>query len=332
MKILKKIIIWLLVLIAILVLVAYLLPGTYKVERSTLIKGDREMVFSMVCDYENWELWTPWGSEMDSTLIIENIGNCEVGAVHKWDGKEMGKGEMKIIELIPGEMIIWEMGFEGCSQKMITGITFEPEGDDWLVTWSAEGELGYNPLYRYYGLMIDSDLGMEYKNGLQNLKELCEKLPDYPGIEVTTFTSGPGLSVKDSVLATTGIGVFLEKYFPALFTYAMKNGGTPAGPPYAIYYNWNPEGMILMEAGIPLAEPIEGKNEIMAIETPGGKVVKAIHYGPYDESFIVHEALNQYIMVLKMEYNGAPWEVYVTNPCEEPDSSKWETIVCYPIK
>jgi effector-binding domain-containing protein len=332
MKTLKKIIIWLLVLIGILILVAYLLPGKYNVERSTLIKGDRGMVFSMVCDFNNWKLWSPWSADKDSTVVIENIGCCEVGAVQKWDGEEMGKGEISITELIPGEKITWEMGFEGYSQMMLIGMTFEAEGDEWLVTWSAEGELGYNPLYRYYGLMIDSDLGMEYENGLKNLKMLCEKLPEYPGIEVTTFPSGPGLSVKDSVKATTGIGVFLEKNYPILFAYAMKNGGTPAGHPYAIYYNWDPEGMILMEAGIPLAGPLEGKNDIMAVQTPGGKVVKASHYGAYDKSYIVHEALNKYIMVLKMEYAGAPWEVYVTNPIDEPDTSKWETIVCYPIK
>jgi len=184
MKIIKRIIIWLLVILALLVVVAYLLPGSYYVERSTLIKGEKNMIFSMACDFENWDYWTPWSYDEDTTVIVENIGNCEVGAVHRWDGEKMGKGEMKITELIPGEKIMWDMGFEGFSHKMIIGMTFEPEGDDWLVSWTAAGDLGYNPIYRYYGLMIDSDLGADYELGLIKLKEHCEKLPDYPVISI----------------------------------------------------------------------------------------------------------------------------------------------------
>jgi len=89
MKILKKIIIWLIVLIALLVVVAYLLPKTYHVERSALIKAEKQIVFDMVCDFEKWDLWTPWTADSDSTAIIEYIGNCEVGALQRWDGEEI---------------------------------------------------------------------------------------------------------------------------------------------------------------------------------------------------------------------------------------------------
>jgi effector-binding domain-containing protein len=331
MRILKKIIIWLVIIIAILILVAYILPGQYKVQRSALIEGDRDMIFSMACDFNNWDLWSPWSSAMDSTAVFENIGKCEVGAVHKWKGEKMGEGEMKITEIIPGEKIIWELWIKGFSRKTTVGMFFEPEGDDWVVTWSAEGHLGYNPLYRYYGLMIDSDMGAEYERGLNNLKELCSKLPDYPGIEVTEVSSMPAVSVKDSIQATD-IGIFLETWFPKLYLYAVRKGGTPAGHPYAIYYNWDPEGMILIEAGVPLQEAVEGEKEIMQVMSPGGKVVRASHTGPYEESGAAHEAINRYIMVLKMEFAGAPWEVYITDPSEEPDPQKWETIIYYPVR
>jgi len=331
MKILKRIIIWLLVLIALLIGVAYLLPSSYHVERTTLMKADKTILFDMVCDFNNWELWTPWSASMDSTVVIENIGKCEIGAVHKWDGKEMGKGEMKVTKIVPLKMMEWELGFEGVSQKMIINMTIEKEGGERLVTWTADGELGYNPLYRYYGLMIDSDLGKDFETGLQNLKELCEKLPDYPGIRDMEIASFPAISVKDSVKAKE-IGTFLETYLPMLYMYAIRQGATPKGPPYAIYYNWDPEGMILMEAGIPLAEAIEGEDNIMAVQTPGGKVVKATHFGPYEETAKVYNALEQYISVMKFEKAGPPWEVYVTDPSKEANPAKWETFVYFPVK
>lgn len=331
MKLLKKIVIWLVVLIALLVVVAYLLPGSYHVERSILIKADKNVAYDMVCDFEKWDLWTPWSAESDTTVVIENIGNCEIGAVQKWDGEEMGKGELKLIELDPANMLKWEMGFEGFSEKMIMGMTFMQEGDDILLSWTGDGELGYNPLYRYMGLMIDSDLGADYELGLENLKTLCESLPDYPGITYALLESGPAISVKDSV-PMADLGTFMETYMPMLYMYTIRQGGKMAGPPYSIYYNWDPDGLILVECGIPLEEAIAGEEVIQTAETPGGKAVKGIYYGPYEDMAVVYEAMEQYMTVMKLEPIGLAYEVYVTDPSEEPDPGKWETHIYFPIK
>jgi len=32
------------------------------------------------------------------------------------------------------------------------------------------------------------------------------------------------------------------------------------------------------------------------------------------------------------EINGASWEVYITDPMSEPDTSKWVTQIYYPVK
>lgn len=331
MKILKRIIIWLVVILALLIVVAYLLPGTYKVERSALIKGDGDMIYNMVCDYHNWDFWTPWSMKDDSTLVEEIIGTCELGAVHRWDGEKMGKGEMVITELVPGEKIMWDLKFDNFDRKMIIGMYFEPEGDDWVVTWTAEGELGYNPLYRYYGLMIDSELGGDYEKGLQSLAEFCEQLPDHPGISITELSPMPALSVKDSV-SMAEMGPFMETYFPALYMYAIRKGGNPAGHPYSIYYNWDPAGKIFMEVGVPLAEAIEGEDNMMPATTPGGKAVKAVHYGPYEGLAESYGALEKYMTAMQLEPLGLAYEVYITDPTQEPDTSKWETHIYFPLK
>jgi len=331
MKILKRIIIWLLVLITLLIVVAYILPGSYKVERSILIKGDVNTIYSMACDFNNWDYWTPWTAEDDPTATEEIIGNCEVGAVHRWDGEEMGKGEMMITEMVPQQMINWDLKFEDFSEKMIIGMFFEPEGDDWVVTWTAEGELGYNPLYRYYGLMIDSDLGADYEKGLQQLKEFCEALPDYPGIKIVELTSSPAISVKDSV-RMEDLGVFMETFMTQLYMYAMRQEANITGHAYSIYYNWDPDGLILVEAGIPVSETLPGEDMIKPARLPGGKAVKAIYRGPYEEMAVVYEALEQYMTVMKYEPVGLAYEVYVVSADTEPDPAKYETHVYFPIK
>lgn len=331
MKTLKKIIVWLVVLIALLIVVAYLLPKTYHVERSIVIKAEKQVVFDMVCDFQKWDLWTPWSADTDTTAVIEFIGNCEVGALQRWDGEDMGKGEMMMTEKDPPNMLRWELGFEGQSNKMLVGMDFVDEEGDVLVTWTADGDLGYNPVYRYYGLMIDSRLGADYEKGLENLKKVCEALPDYPGITITMLESMPALAVRDSVTMDE-IGPFMETYMPQLFMYAIRQGAQIAAPPYSIYYNWDPEGLIFVECGIPLEQAIEGEDVIITTETPGGKAVKGVYFGPYEEMAVVYEALEQYISVMQLEPVGLAYEVYINDPTEETDPQKWETHVFFPLK
>ena len=105
MRTIKRIIIWLVVIFALLVIVAYLLPKTYHVERTVLISSDNKTVYDMACDFEKWDLWTPWSAESDTTAVIETIGNCEIGALQRWDGEDMGEGEMMLTELVPLKML-----------------------------------------------------------------------------------------------------------------------------------------------------------------------------------------------------------------------------------
>jgi AraC family transcriptional regulator len=145
------------------------------------------------------------------------------------------------------------------------------------------------------------------------------------------LTPYPAIAVKDSVTYEE-LASFMEIYMPQLFMYAIRQGGEIAAPPYSIYYNWDPEGLILVECGVPLEEAIGGDGTFMPTETPGGKAVKAVHMGPYEELVNTYEALEQYMKVMKYEPLGLAYEVYVNDPSEEPNPAKWETHIYFPIK
>ena len=53
-------------------------------------------------------------------------------------------------------------------------ITLEQAGDRIKVTWSNEGDLGGNPVNRYFGLMMDKMIGPDFEEGLAKLKEIAE--------------------------------------------------------------------------------------------------------------------------------------------------------------
>ena len=53
-------------------------------------------------------------------------------------------------------------------------IMLEAGGENTKVTWSNEGDLGANPINRYFGLMMDRMMGPDFEEGLNNLKRAVE--------------------------------------------------------------------------------------------------------------------------------------------------------------
>lgn len=331
MKTLKKLLIWIIILIAIIVLISFLLPSKYSVERTVVIKADKEIIFDQICNFKNWDNWTPWGTDMDATAEYEIIGGCEVGAVQRWTGDEIGVGEMTITKMIPYQLLEYHIEFDAGKYSSDGYFKLDPQGNAYLVTWMDEGELGYNPIYRYMGLFMDKFMGPSFETGLENLKKIAEGLPTFPDIEVVMIESTPSISILDSS-TMADMGMAMGEMFSELMTFMDANNVNVTGHPYTIYYTWNPDGLSVMEAGIPVDNVRSTRGRIMATESPGGKAVKAIYFGPYEGIGVAHEAIDKYVKLNGLEIAGPPWDVYITDPATEPDPNKWETHVLYPVK
>ena len=331
MKILRKIIIWIIAILAILVIVAYLLPRTYMVERSIVINADKEIIYDYLCDLNKWEEWTPWSEDMDSTMTMEVTGNCEVGAMQKWSD-ESGDGQLIVTEMVPYQLIKYDLSFYEGKYTSQGTMTIDPQDEGgYLVTWSDEGDLGYNPMHRYLGLMMDSQIGTSFQEGLENLKKVCEAAPPHPNIVITEVESTPALVIKGSS-SFREMGEKMGEDYGRLFEYLERKGIQPAGPAFAIYYVWDEVSQTAtFETGVPVPKQIRGKDDIVFTNTPGGKVVQVRHIGPYSDFTNIHNAIHKYIKVNNLEAKGMAMEFYVKDAMMETDTSKYETLIMYPI-
>ena len=97
-----------------------------------------------------------------------------VGAGYSWEGKSTGQGSIKFTRAEPGKGISYDLDFEHGKYQSTGAITFEPSRESIKVTWSNEGDLGANPVNRYFGLMMDRMLGPDFEEGLNNLKRTVE--------------------------------------------------------------------------------------------------------------------------------------------------------------
>jgi effector-binding domain-containing protein len=102
--------------------------------------------------------------------------------------------------------------------------------------------------------------------------------------------------------------------------------------PLAIYQEWDEANdRALVRVAMACKSDKPGEGEIVKGMTHGGKAVRCEYTGPFEEGDKPHIAIEQYMKEKKLNMAGAPWEVYLTDPEMEPDSTKWVTHVYYPI-
>jgi hypothetical protein len=175
MKTFRKILIGVGVLLFVLIAVSQLLPSTYHVERSVMIQAKPEAIHPWINDLKKWPEWSAWTTAKDPTLVYAYQGpEAGAGAVSKWEGKQMGQGEMTLTESDPQKGAKFDLSFDQGKYRSRGFFTFEPAGNATKVIWGFDGDVSRNPMDRYFSLLMDKMTGPDFEEGLRNLKQKVE--------------------------------------------------------------------------------------------------------------------------------------------------------------
>jgi effector-binding domain-containing protein len=148
-------------------------------------------------------------------------------------------------------------------------------------------------------------------------------------VELQTIEKRPVLFVhKETPVA--GIGQALGEAYAAIWQHAQRKGVQPSGPPYARYLSVEPDHAVY-EAGVPVSTATSGDGEVESGELPGGDVAVTTHVGPFDQMRPAYDAIGAWMREHGRADGGPPWEVYMTDPAEEPDPAKWRTDIVWPL-
>ncbi len=167
---LKKILIGLVVVIAVILIVAALQPAAFRVERSATIAATPQALFEQVNDHKKFALWNPWEKMDPTSKTVYSGADTGVGAVASWKGDTVGEGSATITESKPGELVRqrmdWKKPMEGVST---VDFTFKAEGDKTKVTWAMYGENGF--MGKLFSLFMSCEkmCGPEFEKGLADL-------------------------------------------------------------------------------------------------------------------------------------------------------------------
>lgn len=342
MKILKGLGIGIALLVAVYLILALFGPAKTHVERSTMINADAMTVYNEVNTLTHWKMWSYWDNidpNMKSTFEGPESG---VAAKHLWESENdsVGKGSLTISKSDPGKFVETTLEFEGMGTSVGGWIMKDTAGMT-MVTAYMDMETPF--IFRPMMLFMDMDemLGGDFEKSLAGLKKHCESLPspqqaaEYV-MEMSTLPGMKIMSIKDS-----GTLVELPMKFGALYgeigAELKKQGLTQSGPVIAVYdsVDYRPDGSMYFwfAAGVPVDKPGKSTARVMYWESnPANAAIKCNYYGGYNNMGECHEQIDKYMTANNKVKNGPVWEVYVTDPGLEPDSTKWLTEIYYPVQ
>jgi effector-binding domain-containing protein len=128
---------------------------------------------------------------------------------------------------------------------------------------------------------------------------------------------------------------FFGSAFGEVFGLAMQRSAPPDGPPFArfpgITPGVGPGAEVDVEAGVCVAREVEGSGRVVASVLPGGDAAVTDHIGPFDEMQPAYMALESWMREHDRVPAGGPWEIYYSDPAQEPDPQKWRTEIVWPL-
>lgn len=170
----KKIGIGLAAFVVAFFVIGFLLPKNIYVEHEEHIVAAPKMIFVFVGDFQNWPKWSPWAQKDPAMTVEYSAPSYGVDATQTWSSAKMGKGTAKMTSWSVDNQLSYQMQIEDWPASIGT-MTFSFPSQGAIVKWTMEGPLKSTaPHWRWMGLIMRFFIKRDFKEGLANLKKLCE--------------------------------------------------------------------------------------------------------------------------------------------------------------
>lgn len=152
-----------------------MLSSEFQVQRSVTVAASPERVYELVAEPRRWKEWSVWNRRDPAMQISYEGPTSGVGAVWAWKSASEGDGRMSFTVAEPGRRLGYDLYFPDFGTTSTGEITMAPDAGGTRVTWSMNGNMGSNPMFRWIALFADRMVGADFEGGLANLKQLAEQ-------------------------------------------------------------------------------------------------------------------------------------------------------------
>lgn len=338
MKFLKILLIIVGILVAAFFIAALIIPKDYAVERTVQIKASHDVVFSQTSDLEALYAWSPWAKK-DTAMEYYFEGEAGVvGQKYFWKGnEEVGEGHQEIIS-ISENLIESKLVFLTPMEAIgMSNIKLE-DGEDGMisVTWGYYDTTSFPS--NVFNLMMDAMMGADFQQGLNELKEICENMPESPktyrGFSIVELELEPkNYLMHRETVTFDKMQAFFATHFTATHAFLMEKSLEATTRPSAMYFMYDEENMQAdLAAGIGINKDITELPEGYELINVESKALKIEYYGNYEGIGEAHLAMDDYIKENNLMYNDLVIEEYVSDPSAEVNPEKWLTNLYYLVK
>ena len=328
---LKKLVLVSLVFLTAFVLGGAFLPSEHHVERSVTLKQSPSVVYTLLNSYRTFNEWSPWASRDPNAVYRTSGPDSGVGARLDWSGdpRQVGTGWQQITSSTPYNRVEMHLDF---GEQGIASSFFDisPVEGGSAVTWgfstdvtADKGVLGAL-MGKYFGLLLDKWVGLDYEQGLANFKVYAEALPasDFEGaaIEVVNVEPLQILYVSGSTSQEAGdVAEALAAAFAEITVFMADNDLEMSGQPMAITRGWDEAGY-RFDAAIPVDEaPGSTTGNVMSGFSPSGPAVRYVHLGSYDGMLEAYDQLAAFMASNGLVEGAVSWEHYISDPGNTPE-------------
>lgn len=159
-----------------------------------------------------------------------------------------------------------------------------------------------------------------------------------PQLEIVTRAQEHYVAIRTQV-SMEKIGTEVPPLNQEVFGWLGQRGAAASGPPFWKYNVIDMAASLEIEAGVTVASPLAGDGRVVAGTLPAGRYVSLHHVGAPETLMSATGFLLDWAADQGLAFDASPspqgerWgcrlEIYLTDPREEPDLSKWETLLAF---
>ncbi|MBB4014845.1 SRPBCC family protein [Niveibacterium umoris] len=175
MRILIRLMAGLALVAVLLVCVGWFLPARYAVSRTVMFASPPEKIWPLIESPREWARWTVWNQRDPAMKMRYSGAERGAGAAWAWESHSEGNGRMTFTAADAPRRLAYRLEFPDFEGGTNTGeLLLVPDGKGTRVTWSMQGEMGGNPILRWFGLLMDRMVGPDFDGGLARLRTLAD--------------------------------------------------------------------------------------------------------------------------------------------------------------
>ncbi|HSU28239.1 MAG TPA: SRPBCC family protein [Chitinophagaceae bacterium] len=340
MKYLRLTGILLLVILALVTVLALIMPQRQRVKKTILLKAPASRVYEYLASLENFSKWSVWDRRDSTSKHVLTGQDGTVGVVSSWKGDPeiSGEGNISITSLLPNKKIAYSIHFSTPKKGNAESEFFlEEMGAETKLTW--EFDLATPRPGNIFNIFsnLDKKMGKDFEEGLMNLRTEIEKTntgitAKQYDIRAMNFPATSFAQVRQLINMSEELD-FFSKHLPILSTETEKANIT-GGIPHGLFYTWDEANRQTdLGAAIPVPSGTRLNNPIIqVVNIPASKAVFVDYFGNYDKIYEAHNSIQKYLAGNNLKQKSPVIESYIINPGKEADTTKWQTRIIYLVE